>query len=59
MKITIEHMGHQAQVCDETAVDICDALELMEAALRDAGYEQARIEGAIVVRARQITGEWA
>jgi hypothetical protein len=58
MKITIEHMGHKAEALDETVVDICDALELMETALQEAGYAKERVEGAIVVRAGQITGEY-
>jgi hypothetical protein len=57
MKIAIEHMGHTTQAVDEGVVDVCDALDLVESALRGAGYDQTRIEGAIVLRARQITGD--
>lgn len=58
MKITINHLGQQSEICDDDVVDICDALDLMEKGLQGVGFDQKRIEGAIVVRAKQITGDW-
>ncbi len=58
MKITIENLGHKVTVEDDTIVDICDAIDLIEKALWKAGYDKERVEGAILVKANQITGEW-
>ena len=54
MKITIEYLDHKAVVEDETVVDICDALDLMEKALIKVGYQKKRIEGAYLVKAKEI-----
>ena len=54
MRITIEHEGHRTAVEDETVVDICEAIDLMERALFEIGYEPQRIRGAFLVKARQI-----
>lgn len=58
MKITIEHQGHKATVEDETIVDICDAIDLMEHAFIKAGYDPERLRGAFIVKARQISSDW-
>lgn len=58
MKITIEHENHKAVVHDEHVVDICEAIDLMEKALIQIGYAPERVEGAIVVKAKMIKGEW-
>lgn len=57
MKITIEHEGHHTTVEDETVVDICEAIDLVEKALINIGYAPERIEGAILVKAQQIEGQ--
>jgi hypothetical protein len=58
MKITIEHEGHKITVEDSTIVDICDAIDLMENALIKAGYDPQRLQGAFIVKAKQISTEW-
>ncbi len=54
MRITIEHEGHRIAVENETVVDICEAIDLMEKALFEIGYEPQRIQGAFLIKARQI-----
>ena len=58
MKITLEHEGHKATLEDESVVDICDAIDLIERALIKVGYAPERIEGAFLVKAKQIEGTW-
>ncbi|MBP9853612.1 MAG: hypothetical protein KBD53_01955 [Candidatus Omnitrophica bacterium] len=58
MKITIEHEGHKAIVEDETIVDICEAIDLLEHALIKIGYDSERLQGAFIVKARQISADW-
>ena len=57
MKITIEHEDHKIMVEDEVVVDICEAIDLMERALVQVGYDPQRVEGGLVVKAQQIKGE--
>ncbi len=56
MKIVIEHEGHKVTLQDETIVDICDAIDLAEQALIGVGYDPERLQGAFLVKARQIEG---
>ena len=57
MKITVEHEGHKATLEDETIVDICEAIDLMEQALIGVGYEPERLRGAFIVKAQEIQNE--
>lgn len=54
MKITIEHQNLKAVVEDADVIDICEAIELMERALEEAGYSALRIQGAIHHRGQEI-----
>ena len=54
MKITIEHEGHRSVVEDEHIVDITDAIDLMEQAFIEVGYDAARLEGAFLYKAQEI-----
>ena len=58
MKVMIEHEGHKATLEDESVVDICDAIDLIERALIKIGYAPKRVEGAFLVKAKQIEGTW-
>lgn len=58
MKITIEQYGHKVVMEDEGAVDICDAIDMIEKALWEAGYDKERVNGAFLVKAKQINNEW-
>ena len=58
MKITIEHNGQRIVVEDESVVDICDAIDLVERGFWEIGFDKERVEGAILVKAKQITSEW-
>ncbi|MGE0268193.1 MAG: hypothetical protein AB7S78_07045 [Candidatus Omnitrophota bacterium] len=58
MKITIEHEGHKITLEDETIVDICEAIDLLEQALIKVGYDPQRLQGAFIVKARQISADW-
>ena len=55
MKIIVEHEGHRAVVEDENIVDITDAIDLMERAFREVGYDAERLEGAFLYKAKQIS----
>ena len=54
MKITVEHEGHRAVVEDDQIVDITDAIDLMEQALIEVGFNSERIEGAFLYKAQEI-----
>ena len=54
MKITIEYLDHKATLEDDSVVEICDALDLVEKALMKVGYQQKRIHGAILFKAKEI-----
>ena len=54
MKITIEHEGLKAVLEDESAVDITDALDMIERALVQAGFMEKRVEAGFVFKAQQI-----
>ena len=54
MKITVEHLGNKVTVVDESAHDICDAIDLMEKALLKIGYEPERIKGGFLYKAGEI-----
>lgn len=58
MKIVIEHEGHSVTVEDDTIVDVCDAIDLMESGLMGIGYDSERLKGAFLVKAKQIEKEW-
>ncbi len=58
MKITIEQAGHKVTMQDDSIVDICDAIDLIERALWEVGYAKERVEGAFIVKAKQINNEW-
>ena len=57
MKIIIEHENHRAVVEDEDIVDVTDAIELMEQALIQVGYDAERLEGAFLYKAGEIQKE--
>jgi hypothetical protein len=57
MKITIEHENHRITVQDDSVVDICDAIDLMEKALIEIGYAPQRVEGGLCVKVREIQKE--
>ena len=54
MKITIEHEGVKIAVEDESVVDICDALDLVEKAFMKIGYQKLRIHGGFITKAKLI-----
>ncbi len=56
MKITIEHEGLKATVEDETVVDICDAIDLVEKVFQQVGFVSERIRGGFVMKAKEIEG---
>ena len=58
MKITLEQSGHKVVLQDDSVVDVCDVIDMIEKALWEAGYAKERVEGAFLVKAKQITGEW-
>jgi hypothetical protein len=57
MKITVDHLGHQASLEDEDVVDICEAIDLFEEVLKQSGFSAERIEGGFLVKAKQINQE--
>lgn len=57
MKITIEHENHKIVVEDEHVVDICDAIDLIEKGLCTIGYAPERVQGAFIVKAKEIRNE--
>ena len=54
MKITMEYEGIKAPLEDENAIDICDAIDLAEKAFWKVGFNQRRIEGGFIRKAREI-----
>ncbi|MBZ0166233.1 MAG: hypothetical protein K8I00_05445 [Candidatus Omnitrophica bacterium] len=54
MKIIIEHEGHRVTLEDDAVVDVCDAIDLMEQALMGVGYAPERLQGAFLIKAKQI-----
>ena len=54
MKITIEHLENKAVVEDDSAHDICDAVELFEKALLKIGFQIERIDGGFFWKCREI-----
>ena len=54
MKITIEHLENKAVVEDDSAHDICDAVELFEKALLKIGFQIERIDGGSFWKCREI-----
>ena len=54
MKITMEHLGNKAVIEDDTAHDVCDAIEIFEKALMKIGFEGLRINGAFLWKAGEI-----
>ena len=54
MKITVEHEGVKVQVEDDSVVDICDALDLVEKAFMKIGYQKLRIHGGFMMKVKLI-----
>ncbi|MFT7538063.1 MAG: hypothetical protein ACI9F2_000203 [Lysobacterales bacterium] len=54
MKITIEYDQRRVIVENTEVIDVCDAIDLMERALIDIGYDDIRVRNAIVFRGSQI-----
>ena len=54
MKIIVEHEGHRSVVEDEEIVDITDAIDLMEQAFIEVGYDAERLEGAFLYKAQEV-----
>lgn len=54
MRITIEHQGMKVFVEDEEAVDITDALDMVEELLIKAGFMVPRIEAGFIFKGREV-----
>ena len=54
MKITLEHEGMKVFVEDESAVDITDALDMVEELFVKAGFMVPRVEAGFVFKGREV-----
>ena len=54
MRITIEHQGMKVFVENEAAVDITDALDMVEELFIKAGFMVPRVEAGFVFKGQEI-----